>query len=96
MMIVFHSLTSSKSFNLNAGYTHKRKRISLCQLKSYSKARAILDRNNRNSGTVVKHRHGALLQGLLVERVLVDSEAGTVAITFRPSGIRTLTKEKIA
>lgn len=41
-------------------------------------------------------RERARLVELLVERVLVDSEAGTVAITFRPSGIRPLTKEKIA
>ena len=41
-------------------------------------------------------RERARLVELLVERVLVDSEAGTVAITFRPSGIRILTKEKIA
>jgi site-specific DNA recombinase len=41
-------------------------------------------------------RERARLVELLVERILVDTEAGTVAITFRPSGIRTLTKEKIA
>lgn len=41
-------------------------------------------------------RERARLVELLVEKVMVDSEAGTVAITFRPSGIRTLTKEKIA
>jgi len=41
-------------------------------------------------------RERARLVELLVERVLVDSEAGTVAITFRPSGIRTLTQSKIA
>ena len=41
-------------------------------------------------------RERARLVELLVERVLVDSDVGTVAITFRPSGIRTLTMEKIA
>jgi site-specific DNA recombinase len=41
-------------------------------------------------------RERARLVELLVEKVMVDSEAGTVAITFRPSGIRTLTREKIA
>ncbi|HSH09462.1 MAG TPA: hypothetical protein VK995_03685 [Oceanipulchritudo sp.] len=41
-------------------------------------------------------RARARLVELLVEKVLVDCEAGIVAITFRPSGLRFLTKSKIA
>jgi site-specific DNA recombinase len=32
---------------------------------------------------------------LLLERVAYDAEKGTVAITFRPSGIRTLAREAL-
>lgn len=46
-------------------------------------------------GTTVVERWSRTAMGHC-SRVLVDSETGTVAITFRPSGIRTLTKEKIA
>lgn len=38
----------------------------------------------------------ARLVELLIEKVLIDSEAGTVAITFRPNGIDTLLKEACA
>lgn len=44
----------------------------------------------------MSRRKRACLVEPLVETVMVDSAAGTVAITFRASGINTLTKEKMA